>query len=460
MNIDKIHNVYLIGIGGIGMSALARYFLQLGKLVAGYDHVSKPLTSQLIEEGVNIHFVDSVELIPEPCFDPDTTLVIYTPAVPNEHNELLYFRNNNFRVMKRAEVLGFLSKNYHTIAIAGTHGKTTISTLIAHVFNQTKEGCNAFLGGLSKNFNSNFLLNKRATNLIVEADEFDRSFLTLYPSIALITSIDEDHLDIYSDKKNLLNSFNDFVNQINEDGLLILSKGLEDEIRNKEIKLVTYSLKEKADFYVEKIKLENGYYRFNVRTPNGLIKNLKLGVPGEINVENAVGAIAVCLSAGVGTDDIKKGLESFYGIIRRFDVQIMYPNLIYIDDYAHHPAEIEATVNSVRKMYPQKDVTGIFQPHLYSRTRDFASEFAKALDLLDELILLDIYPAREKPIEGVSSNLISKKMKKAQLTRCSKEQLLSIIKGRDFEVLLTLGAGDIDQMVRPIKHILEKRIEQ
>jgi UDP-N-acetylmuramate--alanine ligase len=454
VNIDSINNVYFVGIGGIGMSSIARYFNSIGKNVAGYDRVKKELTNKLISEGIDIHFEDNVDLIDKKYKNSDSTLVVYTPAIPNTNKELSYFATNEFVVKKRSEVLGLLCNSKQGIAIAGTHGKTTISTMIAHLLKQSDIGCSAFLGGISKNFNSNYLVDIDSKKIVIEADEFDRSFLTLFPDIAVISSIDADHLDIYENADNLKKSFEQFANQINNNGKLIIKKGLEiNLLKVKEIDVYYYSLKEKADFYAENIKIENGLYIFDFITPDSRIDNIRLGLAGIINVENAIAALSIAYLSGVESTDMKKALASFNGILRRFDYQIRNKNFVYIDDYAHHPIELKAIINSVREIYYDKKITGVFQPHLYSRTRDFVDEFAESLDLLDEIILLDIYPAREMPINGISSKIIFDKLKTKNKILCKKDELLNILKIKNPEVLLTLGAGDIDEFVEPIKKL-------
>ncbi|MEA3318373.1 MAG: UDP-N-acetylmuramate--L-alanine ligase [Bacteroidota bacterium] len=456
MNIDSINNVYFVGIGGIGMSAIARYFNSIGKNVAGYDRVSKDLTNKLISEGIDIHFDDNIELIENKYKNSETCLIVYTPAIPKNHEELNYFIDNNFIVKKRSEVLGMLCNSKQGIAVAGTHGKTTITTMIAHLLKQSTIGCNAFLGGISKNYNSNYLVDINSEKIVIEADEFDRSFLTLFPDIAVVSAIDADHLDIYGNADNLKKSFEDFISQINNKGILIIKKGLEVNLpEHNEIDVYYYSLNEKADFYAENIRIEDGLYVFDFVSAKTRINNIKLGLAGRINVENSIAALAAASLSGVSSAELKTSLATFDGILRRFDYQIRTKEFVYIDDYAHHPAELEATINSVKEIYPKKKITGVFQPHLFSRTRDFASEFAQSLDLLDEIILLDIYPAREKPIEGVSSKIIFDKLITKNKIICNKNELVNILKKKKPEVLLTLGAGDIDGFVESIKKIFK-----
>lgn len=438
------------------MSALARYFNHYGKVVAGYDRVSRPLTSRLTEEGIDIHFVDSVDLIPESFKDIKKTLVIYTPAVSEDNSELSYFRNNKFKLLKRSEVLGLLSREIETVAIAGTHGKTTISTMVAHILTKSDKGCNAFLGGISKNYETNLLLDNTSNILVAEADEFDRSFLHLYPNIALISSIDADHLDIYGNKENLIKSFEEFIKQIVSGGFLIIKEGILPDIKSRKKKIIRYSLNdEKSDFYAYKIRKKSNGYTFNVKTIHGFIENIYLKNSGLVQIENCVAAISVTCLLDVGEKHVVEAIKSFEGIQRRFDYHINNKDIIYIDDYAHHPEELRAVIHSVKKMYPKKRISGIFQPHLYSRTKDFSEEFAKSLDMLDELFLLDIYPAREKPVPGITSDTIFRKMKLENKVKCNKRSVLQLVKDSEPEVLLSLGAGDIDEIVLPLKQLLK-----
>ncbi len=455
MRIENFENIYLVGIGGIGMSALARYFHSIGKNVFGYDRTATLLTSELQREGIGITFEDELVAIPHVFKNVDNTLVVYTPAIPSSNKQLNYFKNHSFSIMKRSQVLGLISNGLKGIAVAGTHGKTTVSTLTAHVFAQSKLGCNAFLGGISRNYQSNLLINNQSEYMVLEADEFDRSFLHLFPQVALITSMDADHLDIYGDKKELENTFNTFANQIKQGGVLLHKKGL--PVKNHKVTTYTYSLNEKADFYAANLELVAGYYQFDLVYPEGQIADIKFSYPGKLNVENAVAAAALALICGVDEQSLKKAMNSFTGIRRRFDYQIKTDDLVFIDDYAHHPAELRATISSVRELYPNKKLTGVFQPHLYSRTKDFAPEFAESLNLLDEVILLDIYPAREEPIAGVDSNLILKDIA-VDAIKTTKQYLIHVLEDKSIEVLLTLGAGDIDKLVEPIKNELVKRI--
>ena len=452
------HNIYFLGIGGIGMSALARYFVQKGHSVAGYDRVSTTLTQKLEEEGMMIHYDDKPSLIPVSFTEPSKTLVIYTPAIPADHRELNYFRENHFMVLKRSVVLGEIVKSGRSIAVAGTHGKTTISGMIAHIFHESGYGCNAFLGGISVNYGTNCIINPASDKFVVEADEFDRSFLTLFPEIALITAMDADHLDIYGDTGKLKDSFSRFASQVQKDGVLIIKKGVEiDEPEGKRI--LSYSMHETADYYASDIEPDNLIYRFNMHTPAGVIYPVTTGILGRINVENSLAAIAVAIEAGVDPELAIRAVKTYKGIRRRFDVVINTPNLIYIDDYAHHPEELRAIISSVKELFPEKRISGVFQPHLYSRTRDFAAGFAVSLSLLDDVILLDIYPAREVPIEGVSSELIfSRLVNKGKRIMCNMSGLEDAVETIHPEVLLTMGAGDIDKMTEILKLNLEKSI--
>lgn len=444
-----------MGIGGIGMSALARYFSYLGKDVYGYDKNETKLTKKLVAEGIEIHYKDDVNLIPEIfAKDKKASLIVYTPAIPKDHTELNYFIDNSFIMHKRAEILGLITRDYKTIAVAGTHGKTSVSTIASHILKQSNLACFAFLGGISKNTNSNLILPKTSSAekvVVVEADEFDRSFLHLNPYIALITSIDADHLDIYEDKADLVNSFEHFVKNIGQNGILICKNNINLQV-DSSVKQYTYSLEDTADFYANNLQMNNdGTYSFDLETPKGVIKQLRMGMPGRINAENAVAAAALAVLSDVEEDVVRTQLGSFKGVKRRFDFQIATESFVFIDDYAHHPEELKAFISSVKEMFPGKKITGVFQPHLYSRTRDFADEFALSLGMLDELILLDIYPAREKPIEGVSSKIIFDKVKLDKKTMCVKNELLMQFQDNKPEVLLTMGAGDIDKLIESIK---------
>ncbi len=462
MTFKNIHNVYFIGIGGIGMSALARYFNAQGKEVAGYDKTSTDLTDELIDEGIEIHFADEVSNIPPAIRNSQSairnTLVVYTPAVPKDHSELNYFISSGFTVKKRSEVLGMITENSFTIAVAGTHGKTTTSSMIAHILRASGVDCTAFLGGISKNYHTNLLLGKGNSGkqvFVVEADEYDRSFLTLHPDIALITSMDADHLDIYGDKKFLEDSYRLFAQQLKPEGKLIFKKGL--PLDDLQLKRAAYSLDGGCDYSASEIKIKNHKYHFNWNNSTTVIRDLASEMPGLHNVENAVAAIAAARQLGIAPEKISAAIHSYAGVKRRFDYQVKTDRVVYIDDYAHHPEELRACISSARELYPEKRITGIFQPHLYTRTRDFADGFAKSLSMLDSLILLDIYPARELPIEEVTSEMIFKKVTVKDKILCSKDIVLDVLDKQKPEVLLTLGAGDIDQLVMPVKHYLEKK---
>ncbi len=438
------------------MSALARYFKAIGKDVAGYDRTRTDLTGELMNSGIKIHFEDNIKLIPQDYMKESDTLIITTPAIPNDHNELTLFRENNFKLFKRSEILGYITENNNNISVAGTHGKTTVSTMIAYLLNQSDVGCSAFLGGISKNFHSNLVFSESSNYIVTEADEFDRSFLRFNPYLTVITAVDADHLDIYGTKDELVKAFNQFVNQTRKGGKILVKSGLNLNLKSG-YEYYTYTLTSNADFYAENISLNKGTYSFDVVTPTLKIKDLQLNHPGIINVENAVAATAVSYLLGVNQESIRNALKTFNGIERRFDYRVNTKDLVYIDDYAHHPRELYAVIDSVRKLYPERKITGIFQPHLYSRTRDFADEFAESLNRLDELILLDIYPARELPVKGVTSKIIYDKVTIKHKVLCSKNNLLSILKDKKVDVLLTLGAGDIDQFVEPVRTFLTNK---
>jgi UDP-N-acetylmuramate--alanine ligase len=440
------------------MSALARYFNHQGFKVAGYDRTETELTRALAFEGIDVHYDDNISLIPGD-FRSNTadTLVIYTPAIPADHSELTYLLSNGFKVIKRSVALGVIASLKRTLGVAGTHGKTTTSTLLSHLLVEALGGVNAFLGGIAKNYSSNLLLSKNDV-LVAEADEFDRSFLQLFPNAAVITSTDADHLDIYGSHEAVLRSFADFINQIKPGGSLVLKQGVNVPLENKEITVYRYSIDKGGDFHAENIvRNANGTYTFDIITPKTRIGACTLGVPGWINVENAIAAVAVALTVTDDTEALRRALASFGGVKRRFDFHINTPTLTFLDDYAHHPEELRASISSVKGMFPDRKVCGIFQPHLYTRTRDFAEGFAQSLSLLDEVILLDIYPARELPIEGVTSQIIFDKITTPNKVLITKSELLDILSKRDIDVLMTIGAGDIDKLVEPITEMLKTR---
>lgn len=456
---NNIHSVYFLGIGGIGMSNLARYFLSKGKKVAGYDRTESVLTKELVKEGADIHYTDNTDSIPQYCRDNNNTLIVYTPAIPTDSKEMAFFKENHFEIQKRAQVLGIITKSSKALCCAGTHGKTTTSSMLAHILKQSHLDCNAFLGGILKNYGSNLMLSDKSAYTVIEADEYDRSFHWLHPYMALITSVDPDHLDIYGTEDEYLKSFEKFTTLIQAGGTLVIKHNIKllPQV-NKDVRVYTYSI-DKGDFRAENIKIGNGEIRFDFVTPTETIDNIQLGVPVKINIENSVGAMALAYLNGVTADKLRHAIATFQGAKRRFDFLLKTDKLVMIDDYAHHPQELAASITSVKELYPDKKITGIFQPHLYSRTRDFAPEFARSLSLLDELILLDIYPAREKPIEGITSQIIFDKVT-CKKTLCRKEDLLPLLdKKNDIEVLLTIGAGDIDQLLEPIKEILKNKLK-
>jgi UDP-N-acetylmuramate--alanine ligase len=449
MELSNIKRVYLVGIGGIGMSGLARYFHHLGCVVCGYDKTSTDLTNELHNEGIAVVFDDSADLIPISFQTPDAgTLIIYTPAVPKNSAIINFFKDKGFELFKRSQVLGIISKGMYTVAVAGTHGKTTTSTMIAHILKDSGRDCSAFLGGISSNYHSNVLYGKNNI-VVVEADEYDRSFLTLHPDVAIITSMDADHLDIYGDHSHLTDSFKLFASQIKPGGLLIHKKGLPLDAG------FTYTVEAEADASASNIRIENGDFYFDFKNSKTSITNIKMGIAGTHNIENAVAAIEATLLLDISPDAIKNALGSFKGVKRRFEYIVKNDRHIYIDDYAHHPEELKACIRSVKRLYPDKKLTAIFQPHLYTRTRDFADGFAEALDLADELIILDIYPARELPIEGVNATMILNRMKMQNKRLSGKQEAVDIVKNERPALLLTVGAGDIDQLVQPLKQALQ-----
>jgi UDP-N-acetylmuramate--alanine ligase len=453
--------VYLIGAGGIGMSALARYYNHAGAVVAGYDRVCSKLTSELEDEGIRLHYEDDVRQIPDEFIkNRDKTLVIYTPAVPVSHSEYQFFLNNGYRIVKRSLALGNLASEKKCLAVAGTHGKTTTSTLLAHIFTHSGVGCTAFLGGISKNYHSNLLLDK-GEYLVAEADEFDRSFLQLFPEVAVITSADADHLDIYSNHEHIREAFAEFASQVKSEGALVLKKNLGLDLSALKVKRVyQYSYDEECDFYASSIRLTNGgYFWFDLNYPGGKIVDCTVGVPGWVNVENSIAAASVAILSGVSPDAVKEALRTFQGVERRFDIRLNNEKCSYIDDYAHHPKELSSAISSIRNIFSGRKITGIFQPHLYTRTRDFREGFAESLSMLDELILLDIYPARELPIEGVTSEIIFRDVKLKDKLMVKKEELMDILAKREIDVLVTFGAGDIDRFVAPITQMLTERVK-
>lgn len=458
MEINQIKSVYFIGAGGIGMSALVRYFLSKGKNIAGYDRTPSELTEKLIEEGAKIHYSEDIKLIPEECLDKNSTLVVLTPAIPKEHAELNFFIDNNFEIQKRAQVLGTITRASKGLCVAGTHGKTTTSTMTAHILHQSKVDCTAFLGGISKNYKSNLILSDKSDFTVIEADEFDRSFHWLHPYMSVITSTDPDHLDIYGTEEAYLESFEKYTSLIQPGGCLIIRKGVSLQPKVQEgVKVYTYS-KEEGDFHAENIRIGNGEIFIDFVTPDEVIKDIQLGVPVSINIENGVAAMALCWLNGVTAEEIKSGMASFGGVDRRFDFKIKNDKVVYLSDYAHHPSEIKQSIISVRDLYNDKKITGIFQPHLYTRTRDFYKDFADSLSLLDEVILLDIYPARELPIPGVTSKLIFDNIREGvEKSMCTKENMLSVLKDKKIEVLITLGAGDIEDYTTDIQNLLNNK---
>ena len=442
--------VYFVGIGGIGMSALARYFNEQGVKVYGYDKTPTTLTGELEKQGMQIHYDENVNAIPK-----NVQLVVYTPAIPKEHAELVYFKQNNFPLYKRSEVLDAVTNSSFNICVAGTHGKTTITTMIAHILRHTGYGCNAFLGGIAVNYNSNFWSSKRNV-CVAEADEYDRSFLRLTPNIAVITAMDADHLDIYGTAAAMEEAFIEFTGKIKEDGLLISKFGLK---RTKELKAsthLTYSLQnDSADVYAANIRMKNGSYEFDVMMKDWMLDNVELNMGGMHNVENSVVAIAIAHHLGIESDKIKDAVKAFRGVKRRFEYILKNDKIVYVDDYAHHPEELRALISSAKSLFSDKKCTVIFQPHLYTRTRDLAEGFAESLDLADEIILLPIYPARELPIEGVSSEMILERMKNENKQILNKTQVLDWVKNNKAELIITAGAGDIDTLIEPIKNIIE-----
>lgn len=442
MNLNQIHNVYFIGIGGIGMSALARYFKSIGKNVSGYDKTETELTNELIESGIDIHYKDDIGLIPIEYY-VENTLVVITPAVPTTHSQWNYFLEREYVVKKRAEILGLITKDTFCFAVAGTHGKTTTSSILGHILYESGADVTSFLGGIVENYNSNLIGNGK-TVTVVEADEFDRSFLHLYPNIACVTSMDADHLDIYGDSQAIEASFLEFANKITDKRQLFIAK-------NVNLEGVTVAVNENADYKAYNVRIENGNYVFDVQTSSEIISDLQFGLPGKHNLTNALMALAMAKTFGTSNEDIASALKSFKGIKRRFSYQIKEKNLVYIDDYAHHPTEIDAIFQAITELYPSQKVLAIFQPHLFSRTRDFGEGFAKSLSKFDEVLLLDIYPAREIPIKGITSNWILDKMKNEAKKVVSKQDLIEEILKSEAKIIVTIGAGDIGELVPKIK---------
>ena len=458
MEIKDIKAVYFVGAGGIGMSAIARYFLNKKLVVAGYDKTPSNLTHELEKEGMLIHYEENVDLIPEACKDAKTTLVVYTPAIPAEHKELVFFHENNFTIEKRAQVLGTLTRTHKGLCVAGTHGKTSTSTMCAHIIHQSHVDCNAFLGGISKNYGTNYILSDKSDYVVIEADEFDRSFHWLRPWMSVITSTDPDHLDIYGTKEAYLESFRHYTELIQPGGALIIHKNLEmkQHVQNG-VKIYEYS-QDEGDFYAENIKIENGGITFDFISPIENVTGVELGQPVPINITNGVAAMAMAQLNGCTADELRYGMKTYGGVDRRFDFKIKNDKLVFLSDYAHHPKEIYQSAKSIRELYKDRKITAIFQPHLYTRTRDFYKDFANSLSLLDEVILCDIYPAREQPIPGVTSKLIYDNLKPGvEKSMIHKEDVLDLVKNRDFDVLVVLGAGDLDNYVPQITEILEKK---
>lgn len=460
MKLEEIKSVYFLGAGGIGMSALVRYFLSEGKNVAGYDRTPSPLTNKLMEEGAVLHFEEDTDLIPCEYQDKNSTLVVYTPAIPGNHKELEYFRNGGFCIKKRAEVLGIITKGKSGVCAAGTHGKTTTSTMTAHLLHQSHVDCAAFLGGISKNYKSNLILSDKSDFVVIEADEYDRSFLHLEPYIATITSADPDHLDIYGNKENYLEAFAQFTEKIRENGYLIIHEGLEVVPRTKPgVKTYTYG-RESGDFHAENIRIGNGRIIIDYISPWQKIEDIELGVPVSINIDNGVASMAMAEICGATASEMKEAMATFAGADRRFDFHIKRDDLVLLSDYAHHPDEVRACAKSIKELYKDKKITALFQPHLYSRTSDFYKEFAQSLSLFDKVILVDIYPAREEPIPGVTSKLIYDCLDAdIEKSMCCRKDVIDCIEKEknNIEVLVSLGAGDIENDILKMKEILENR---
>ena len=458
MDLNDIKAVYFIGIGGIGMSAIARYFLHKGIVVAGYDKTPSDLTKKLCVEGAKVHYEDNIELIPKECKDKNSCLIVYTPAVPKDHKELIFFQAGGFEIQKRAQVLGTLTRSLKGLCVAGTHGKTTTSSRAAHILHQSHVDCNAFLGGITKNYGTNYILSHSSPYVVIEADEFDRSFHWLSPYASVITATDADHLDIYNTEEAYLESFQKYTTLIQPNGFLILHENLKMKASpQKGVTTYTYS-REKGDFHAEKVKIGNGEISFDLVSPLGDIQGIQLGVPVAINIENGIAAMALAQISGVTSEEIKAAMASFQGVDRRFDFRIRSDKMVYLSDYAHHPAEIRQSIISIKQLYEGKHIKAIFQPHLYTRTRDFYKDFADSLSLLDDIVIVDIYPAREKPIPGITSALIYDNLRPGvQKQLCTKDEICDIVRQGGFDVLVTLGAGDIEDYADKITEILRPK---
>ncbi len=458
MDLNDIKAAYFIGIGGIGMSAIARYFLHKGIVVAGYDKTPSDLTKKLCVEGAKVHYEDNIELIPKECKDKNSCLIVYTPAVPKDHKELIFFQAGGFEIQKRAQVLGTLTRSLKGLCVAGTHGKTTTSSMAAHILHQSHVDCNAFLGGITKNYGTNYILSHSSPYVVIEADEFDRSFHWLSPYASVITATDADHLDIYNTEEAYLESFQKYTTLIQPNGFLILHENLKMKASpQKGVTTYTYS-REKGDFHAEKVKIGNGEISFDLVSPLGDIQGIQLGVPVAINIENGIAAMALAQISGVTSEEIKAAMASFQGVDRRFDFRIRSDKMVYLSDYAHHPAEIRQSIISIKQLYEGKHIKAIFQPHLYTRTRDFYKDFADSLSLLDDIVIVDIYPAREKPIPGITSALIYDNLRPGvQKQLCTKDEICDIVRQGGFDVLVTLGAGDIEDYADKITEILRPK---
>ena len=446
-DINKYNRIYFIGIGGIGMSALAKYFKTKGKEVSGYDKTPSYVTAQLNELGISVIFDDDINLLPDKI-----DLVIYTPAIPKTHKQFNFLKEKNILIKKRAEVLGLITNDAFTIAVAGTHGKTTTTSIITHILKFANIDFMSFMGGISKNYNTNFLIGKKNDIIVVEADEYDRSFLNIHPDIAVVSAMDADHLDIYGTHEKMIESYNEFISQLKDNGTLVIKYTSLKHLKDKSIKKISFSLNLDSDYKTENISINNGSYIFDIISKGDkLIENITLNIGGRHNIENVVAAVAACKLIDIENDVIKKAIATYSGVMRRFDVRIRNKHLIYIDDYAHHPEELKMLIQSVKELYPAKKITGVFQPHLYTRTRDFAEEFVSSLELLDDIVLLDIYPARELPIEGISSQMLLDKINSKNKILCSKENLIETLLKKKTDIILTIGAGDIDALVEPIE---------